>query len=174
MTVQIGHKTIFVLHSQEEITECRGFGDLKGYTQPERGIDIPHVVTHIRGYLGSEPDQGDSSVFAVPDQVEVLVRKGGVIAPGGKKLDFGPAPVLEIEQIHVVLTGLRNVQSVITSHVAEVRAIVYVRGKVPDDEAIRLAEQKGIPLLSSRLSMFEACGRLFEKGLKSGSNLEGQ
>jgi len=72
----------------------------------------------------------------------------------------------------ILLTGLRNVQSVITSHVAEVRAIVYVRGKTPDEEAIKLAEQKRIPLLSSRLSMFEACGRLFEKGLKSGSNIE--
>jgi len=72
----------------------------------------------------------------------------------------------------VLLTGLRNIQSVITSHVAEVRAIVYVRGKVPDEEAIKLAAQKGIPLLSSRLSMFEACGRLHEKGLKSGSNIE--
>lgn len=72
----------------------------------------------------------------------------------------------------VLLTGLRNVQSVITSHVAEVRAIVYVRGKVPDEEAIKLAEQKRIPLLSSRLSMFEACGRLYEKGLRAGSNIE--
>lgn len=72
----------------------------------------------------------------------------------------------------ILLTGLRNVQSVITSHVAEVRAIVYVRGKLPDDEAIKLAEQKKIPLLSSRLSMFEACGRLYEKGLRSGSNID--
>jgi predicted transcriptional regulator len=72
----------------------------------------------------------------------------------------------------ILLTGLRNVQSVITSHVAEIRAIVYVRGKTPDKEAIKLAEQKGIPLLSSRLSMFEACGRLFEKGLRPGSNIE--
>ena len=72
----------------------------------------------------------------------------------------------------LLLTGLRNVQSVITSHVAEVRAIVYVRGKVPDEEAIKLAEQKGIPLLSSRLSMFEACGRLYEKGLRPGSSIE--
>ncbi len=72
----------------------------------------------------------------------------------------------------ILLTGLRNIQSVITSHVAEIRAIVYVRGKTPDEEAVKLAEQKRIPLLSSRLSMFEACGRLFEKGLKPGSNIE--
>ncbi len=71
----------------------------------------------------------------------------------------------------ILLTGLRNVQSVITSHVAEIRAIVYVRGKKPDMEAVKLARQKGIPLLSSPLSMFEACGRLYDKGLKSGSNI---
>ncbi len=72
----------------------------------------------------------------------------------------------------ILLTGLRNIQSVITSHVAEVRAVIYVRGKMPDEEAIKLAEQKRIPLLSSRLSMFEACGRLYQKGLKPGSNIE--
>lgn len=72
----------------------------------------------------------------------------------------------------ILLTGLRNVQSVITAHVAEVRAIVYVRGKKPDEEAVKLAEQKRIPLLTSRLSMFEACGRLYQKGLRSASNIE--
>jgi predicted transcriptional regulator len=71
----------------------------------------------------------------------------------------------------ILLTGLRNVQSVITAHVAEVRAIMYVRAKRPDAEAIKLAEQKQIPLLTSPLSMFEACGRLYEKGMKSGSNI---
>jgi predicted transcriptional regulator len=74
----------------------------------------------------------------------------------------------------ILLTGLRNVQSVITSHVAEVRAIVYVRGKRPDEDAVKLAAQKGIPLLTSPLSMFEACGRLYEKGLKSGSQIGGK
>jgi predicted transcriptional regulator len=74
----------------------------------------------------------------------------------------------------ILLTGLRNVQSVITSHVAEVRAVVYVRGKRPDDEAVKLAKQKGIPLLSSPLSMYEACGRLYQRGLKSGSKIGGK
>ena len=70
----------------------------------------------------------------------------------------------------LLLTGLANVQSVITAHVAEVKAIVYVRGKKPDADAVRLAEQKGIPLLTSPLSMFTACGRLFASGLRSGSD----
>ena len=71
----------------------------------------------------------------------------------------------------LLLTGLRNAQSVVTAHMAEVKAIVYVRGKMPDDPAQKLGEQKGIPLLTTRLSMFEACGRLFDKGLRTGVDL---
>jgi predicted transcriptional regulator len=96
-------------------------------------------------------DQDFTEVCAADLMSDVLA----FVAPGG-----------------LLLTGLRNIQSVITSHVAEVRAIVYVRGKVPDEEAVKLAEQKGIPLLSSRLSMFEASGRLFQKGLRPGSNIK--
>jgi predicted transcriptional regulator len=71
----------------------------------------------------------------------------------------------------LLLTGLRNAQSVVTAHMAEVKAVVYVRGKMPDEAARNLADQKGIPLLTTKLSMFEACGRLFEKGLRPGVDL---
>jgi len=71
----------------------------------------------------------------------------------------------------ILLTGLTNVQSVITAHVAEVGAIVYVRGKRPDEEAVKLARQKNLPLLASPLTMFEACGRLYKQGLKSGGSI---
>ena len=74
----------------------------------------------------------------------------------------------------VLLTGLSNVQSVITTHVAEVVAVVYVRGKKPDAEAVKLAQQKRIPMLTSPLSMYEACGRLWQKGIKPGSDLGGK
>jgi predicted transcriptional regulator len=74
----------------------------------------------------------------------------------------------------VLLTGLSNVQSVITTHVAEVVGVIYVRGKKPDAEAVKLAGQKGIPLLASPLSMYEACGRLWSKGVKIGSDLGGE
>ena len=71
----------------------------------------------------------------------------------------------------ILLTGLSNVQSVNTAHVAEVRAVVYVRGKRPDADAIKVAERKRIPLLTSPLSMFEACGRLYQQGMRAGSSI---
>ncbi len=67
----------------------------------------------------------------------------------------------------LLITGLTNAQVIRTADVADVRAVVFVQGKRPDAEAIALAEGKHIPLLATRLSMFDVCGRLYEKGLRS-------
>jgi predicted transcriptional regulator len=67
----------------------------------------------------------------------------------------------------LLLTGLINPQAVRTAEMAEVKAIVFVRGKIPPPETVALAEQKGIPLLATRCTMYEACGRLYKAGLKS-------
>lgn len=67
----------------------------------------------------------------------------------------------------LLLTGLSNSQSVLTADVADVKAIVYVRGKRPDENALKLAQTKKIPILSTRNVMFEACGKLYAAGLQS-------
>jgi predicted transcriptional regulator len=66
----------------------------------------------------------------------------------------------------LLLTGLINPQSVRTADITEMKGIVYVRGKKPDAESIRLAKEKNIPLLATELLMYEACGRLYVAGLK--------
>ena len=65
----------------------------------------------------------------------------------------------------LLLTGLTNPQVVRTAEMSEVRALCFVRGKLPDRETIELAESKNIPVLRTHLSMFASCGRLFENGL---------
>jgi predicted transcriptional regulator len=67
----------------------------------------------------------------------------------------------------ILLTGLTNPQVVRTAEMAGVRVIVFVRGKYPPPETIALAEEKGIPLLASRHTMYETCGRLYNAGLPS-------
>ncbi len=73
----------------------------------------------------------------------------------------------------VLLTGLTNIQAVRTAEIAEIKAIVYVRGKMPDKESVALARAQGIVLLGTALPMYEACGRLYLSGLPGGSELEG-
>jgi predicted transcriptional regulator len=69
----------------------------------------------------------------------------------------------------LLLTGLTNVQSVRTANVADVKAIVYVRGKIPDPDAVAVAQEEGIVLLATNLPLYESCGRLYARGLAGGS-----
>ncbi|MFI5295576.1 MAG: DRTGG domain-containing protein [Thermodesulfovibrionales bacterium] len=78
--------------------------------------------------------------------------------------------VLAFSVTHALLiTGLTNAQVIRTADVADLKAIVFIQGKRPDVETIAMAESKNIPLLVTSLSMFDVCGRLYEKGLRSRS-----
>jgi hypothetical protein len=67
----------------------------------------------------------------------------------------------------ILVTGLCNPQVVCTADMADIVGIVFVRGKIPPPETIALAEEERIPLISTPHPMFEACGRLYQAGLKS-------
>jgi predicted transcriptional regulator len=67
----------------------------------------------------------------------------------------------------LLLTGLTNPQVVRTADMAGIRAIVFVRGKLPPAETVALAREKAIPLLASKYTLFETAGRLFQAGLSS-------
>ena len=65
----------------------------------------------------------------------------------------------------ILITGITNPQVVRTAEMLELVGIVFVRGKKPDTETMKLAQIKKVPLLSTRYIMFETCGRLFKNGL---------
>ena len=66
----------------------------------------------------------------------------------------------------LLLTGLNKTQTIRTAEMADIKAVVFVRGKMPDNATVNLAKEKDIPLLVTGLSMFEACGRLYQHGIK--------
>ncbi|HEX7573494.1 MAG TPA: DRTGG domain-containing protein [Bacteroidota bacterium] len=67
----------------------------------------------------------------------------------------------------LLLTGLVNAQTVQTAFIAELNAVIFVRGKRPDEHVLRCAREKGIPLLGTPYSMYEACGMLYRSGIPS-------
>ncbi len=67
----------------------------------------------------------------------------------------------------LLLTGLTNPQVVRTAEMTGIKAIVFVRGKKPASETIALAQDKKIPLLTTRFTLYESCGRLYTRGLQS-------
>ncbi len=86
---------------------------------------------------------------------------------GGCGADLMSDVLASIQPDAVLLTGLCNPQVVRTAMMSDVAAIVFVRGKKPAEETVRLADQEGIPLISSPFGMFELSGRLFLAGLPS-------
>ena len=67
---------------------------------------------------------------------------------------------------NVLLTGTVNQQSIRTADLMDVRLLVFVRGKEPSGDVVELANELDITLLGTGYSMFEACGRLYEAGLR--------
>lgn len=66
----------------------------------------------------------------------------------------------------VLLTGLVNPQTVRTAELLDIRVIVFVRGKKPTEEMVKMANEAGMTLMTTRQSMFIACGKLYEAGLR--------
>ena len=66
----------------------------------------------------------------------------------------------------LLLTGLTNQQVVRTAEMAELSAIVFVRGKKPEIEIVELAIENNIVLLLTRDTMYTASGKLYSNGLE--------
>jgi predicted transcriptional regulator len=66
----------------------------------------------------------------------------------------------------IMITGITNPQAVRTADIADIKAVCLVRRKMPEAETLALAKQKEIPLFTTKLTMFEACGILYMNGLR--------
>ncbi|MCB2202686.1 hypothetical protein KQH56_01640 [bacterium] len=89
---------------------------------------------------------------------------------GAMGADLMSDVLASIQPEAALLTGLCNPQVVRTAQIADIRAIIFVRGKNPAKETIKLANQEQIPLITTTLGLFEACGILYDAGLKSLEN----
>jgi hypothetical protein len=66
----------------------------------------------------------------------------------------------------IMITGITNPQAIRTADIADIKAVCLVRRKLPEAETLALAKQKEIPLFTTKLTMFEACGILYMNGLR--------
>jgi hypothetical protein len=101
---------------------------------------------------------------------EVLNKVGAdVVVEWARASDLMSDVLARMKPGALLLTGLTTPQSIYTAEMADVVAVCYVRGKMPQAETLRLAEQRRLVLLSTDLPMYESCGRLYRQGLKGGS-----
>ena len=65
----------------------------------------------------------------------------------------------------VLLTGLVNPQVIRTAVMMDMVCIVFVRSKAPTEEMLKLAKDSGIVMMSTNMTMYTACGKLYSNGL---------
>lgn len=65
----------------------------------------------------------------------------------------------------LLLTGLVSPQVIRTAEMMDIKAVVFVRGKIPGKAILDLAEEKGMIIMSTKNPMFIACGKLYISGL---------
>lgn len=65
----------------------------------------------------------------------------------------------------LLITGLTTPQMLKAADIVRVGAILTVRGKDIAPQFVETAKSYGIPLISTKLVMFTACGKLFCAGL---------
>lgn len=80
--------------------------------------------------------------------------------------DFMSDVLAYVKDQALLLTGLVNPQVVRTADMMEMKCIVFVRGKSPDEGIVKMAAERGIVVMSSDKRMYEACGLLYTNGLR--------
>jgi len=100
----------------------------------------------------------DADVIVGEDKLQTEVRTGFAA-------DLMSDVLAYVKEGSILLTGLTNPLVIRTADTLDLSAIIFVRGKRPAPDAVKLAEEKKIPLLATRYIMFESCGRLYAAGM---------
>lgn len=66
-----------------------------------------------------------------------------------------------------LVTGLVTNQALRTAEILDLETIIFVRGKIPTQSVIDLADEIGITLIGTDLTMYKTSGLLFTNGVKS-------
>lgn len=70
-----------------------------------------------------------------------------------------------VDEDTLLLTGLINAQVIRTAEMLDLKAILFVRGKLPAEDVIELAHENDIVLITTRFSLFQAAGELYKHGM---------
>lgn len=79
--------------------------------------------------------------------------------------DFMSDVLAFVKNQAMLLTGMVNPQVVRTAEMMDMKCIVFVRGKRPDEMVLRLAEERNIVVMASPKRLYTACGLLYSHGL---------
>ena len=114
--------------------------------------------------MSNSTDHRTLTLAKVRDLLEAEILNGEDLSTNVEEI--GAADLLS-DVLHLsktgslLLTGLISAQVIRTAVVADLCGVVFVRGKRPGSEILALARESRIPVLGTKLKMFDAAGRLY-------------
>jgi len=112
-------------------------------------MNIADIISYVDGVLLSPCENLDTDIN------------------GGFAGDLMSDVLASIQSESVLITGLSNPQVVRTALIADVRLIIFGRGKKPSQDTINLAVEEHLPIVTSKLGLYEISARLANHGLPS-------
>ena len=80
--------------------------------------------------------------------------------------DFMSDILAYVESQKLLLTGMINPQVIRTAEMVDMSVIIFVRGKVPDENMLRLAEESDMAVIATKMNMYTSCGLLYKNGIR--------
>ncbi len=103
----------------------------------------------------------------IKGELLTTLESNNKVISGAMGADLMSDVLASVQPEAVLLTGLCNPQVIRTAIIADIHAIVFVRGKQPDKETLELANEEDVPLIRTEFGLYEACGILYNAGLPS-------
>ena len=106
----------------------------------------------------------NAKVLCGEDRLDGTVKSACVCDMMSDVLEF-------VKDQAVLITGLCNPQVVRTAEMMDMKCIVFVRGKIPPQNIVDLADESGIVVMATNERMYVACGKLYASGLAGGDTV---
>lgn len=65
-----------------------------------------------------------------------------------------------------LITGTVSPQVIRVAEILSVTTIIFVRGKCPQEKVLEYARKLRIPIVATKMTMFEACGLMYANGVR--------
>lgn len=100
----------------------------------------------------------NAAVFCGEDRLDEEVRSAF-------SSDFMSDVLAYVKTQDLLLTGMVNSQVVRIAGMMNIKCIVFVRGKMPDDAIVKMARERKIVVMATHHLMFASSGMLYAAGL---------
>ena len=87
--------------------------------------------------------------------------------PCGFSCDLISDILMCVNEPTLILTGVTNHQIVRLADMIEIMGVVFVRGKLPPQDIIDMANERDLPLVSTQHTMFKSSALLYNGGLRT-------